>query len=367
MSNQIPISFFSGNRADLGPLWPVINEATANQHFSTSLIVSSCHKPDAIANCRIHAYEDNCLGDDELAACQKSGIALGNIGKAIDELRPKCLVILGDRFEALSAAQSAVIFKVPIAHICGGDTSKGSFDQHFRNAISIMADLHFTTNKKSTENLKSMGIQPKKIYEFGHPGIDSILKEPILSRETFFKAIGLNSNLKTILVSFHSVTAKKDLGKSEFDQFLCAIHEIIQHNSKVQFLATGANTDPFGTQINKTFKNFEKQTSKFLFVHTLGTGLFKNALIHCDLFIGNSSSIIYEAPAIGQHALLIGDRQSYRAMPHVVNQVPANTSDIVTGIIHALNSRKPQTNIFFGRPGVSKKIINKLVETYRDS
>ena len=168
MNRQTPISFFSGNRADLGPLWPVIIEATGNQHIDVSLIISSGHKPDGITNCHIHEYDDSCIGNDELATCLKSGKALGNIGKALGELKPKCLVILGDRFEALSAAHSAIVFKVPIVHICGGDTTNGAFDEHFRNAISIMADLHFTTNEKSTKNLKSMGIRSDRIFEFGH-------------------------------------------------------------------------------------------------------------------------------------------------------------------------------------------------------
>lgn len=367
MNGRSPISFFSGNRADLGPLWPVIIEAAKSQYLDTSLIISSDHQPHSIKDCRIHAYDDGYTGDDELAICQRSGKVLGNIGQALGKLRPKCLVILGDRFEALSATQAAVIFKVPIAHICGGDTSNGAFDEYFRNAISIMSDLHFTTNKQSTENLKSMGIHSDKIYEFGHPGIDSITTDPVVSKEMFFNAIGLNPSLKTILVSFHSVTAKNDFGRGEFNQLLNAINEISQSDQNVQFLMTGANTDPFGYEINVCLKQLEETSTQFSFIHTLGKKLFKSALVYCDLFIGNSSSIIYEAPAIGQHALLIGDRQADRAMPDIVQKVQAEAAEIVYAVNHALNTRKPAIDMFFGRKGVSEKIIKKLVDIYHYS
>ncbi|MEX0501971.1 UDP-N-acetylglucosamine 2-epimerase [Alphaproteobacteria bacterium LSUCC0719] len=365
MKNALSISFFSGNRADFGPLQQVLLEATKNKFIDTSLIISETQRLKPIKNCNIFEYKEDLNGDDEAATCKSSGNVITKVGSAIKKINPRCLVILGDRFEALAAAQAAVIFKVPIAHICGGDTTNGSFDQYFRNAISILSELHFSTNSQSTNALKNLGIKDKAIFEFGHPGVDAIQMGPVVSRQSFFKATELNPELKTILVSFHSITSLSDLGAHELSELIAAI-EILSDDHSLQFLITAANPDPLGQKINASFIELCSKLKRCCFIHTLGTELFRGALIHCDMFIGNSSALIYEAPVIGQHAILIGERQSQRTMPTVVQCIGAHRAQIVNSINATLFKSKPNPDTFFGTQGISKKIVDQLVSTFSE-
>ena len=50
--------------------------------------------------------------------------------------------LLGDRYEILAAATVATIYKIPIAHIHGGEATEGLIDEAIRHSITKFSNYH---------------------------------------------------------------------------------------------------------------------------------------------------------------------------------------------------------------------------------
>ncbi len=354
------ICVFSGNRADFGPLEPVIYEAANSEQIELSVIINAAHSTASLkALCDV--YELNLSVDNEtkLDVVQEAAKAITQVGSYLEKIQPDWIIILGDRFEALAAAQAAIICHVPIAHICGGDRSLGSFDDRFRDAITQLSDLHFVTHGAAKTRVEKMGANSSTVFNVGHPSLSVPRLEERMSREEIFRDLGLK-NTKTILACFHSLTAQDDMGAHEFDEFADALKKIV-NEIDVQVICTAANSDPFGNSINENLKTLASKYDNIHFQHTLGNRRFFAMLKYADLFMGNSSAILYEAPAIGIHALDIGSRQKGRVRPSSVGHSKAESKLIVSHALLKLVSDKPQRDNFFGDGSSAQKIVETLL------
>ena len=120
---------------------------------------------------RIDGKIDMQLGGESNRANVKSiALGLGGFADVLAELKPAIIVLLGDRFELLAPAIAALMLRIPIAHIHGGERSEGAIDESVRHAITKMASLHFAATEEYRRRIIQMGEPPGRVFNFGAPG-----------------------------------------------------------------------------------------------------------------------------------------------------------------------------------------------------
>ena len=219
------------------------------------------------------------------------------------------LLLLGDRYEILAAAQAALIACIPVAHIAGGDVTHGAFDDCIRHAITKMAHLHFVTNAKARERVIQMGEKPEQVYLVGSPGIDEIRLTPFLTQEKIEHRLDFRLRQKNIIVTFHPPTLDEVDAAVQFKALLDAL-DCFKPDTGV--IITGANADPRGGEINRLIHDYVKDREYAAEYMSLGQQCYFSLMKLADAVVGNSSSGLYEAPSLGLPTVNIGDRQEGR-------------------------------------------------------
>jgi UDP-hydrolysing UDP-N-acetyl-D-glucosamine 2-epimerase len=301
------------------------------------------------------------------------GSALDNtksIGKGISgfvdtlaQLKPAILVLLGDRFELFAPAIAALMLRIPIAHIHGGERSEGAIDEAVRHAVTKMASLHFAATESYRRRIIQMGESPKRAFNFGAPGLDQLYGAPLMTRFELEADLKIDFNEPTALVTYHPETQDPTSGRRQVECVLAAIK-----TSKVNAIFTMANADAQGQTINASIRQLcSKHTDRFKWVPNLGRRRYLSCLKHFSLMIGNSSSGLTEAPSFRLPVVNIGDRQRGRMRAKNIIDVRRDELAIRRGIKRALSStfreslrnmRNPYDRFHDGR--ASERIRNVL-------
>jgi len=332
----------SGTRADWGLLRPVLYAlrkqpgvrvilAVTGQHLALGSTTTAMLAADGFA---VDYEVDMGLSDDDTNAAVGAAMGRGLAGFAelVDRTRPDLILILGDRYEMLAVASAAVISRVPIAHIVGGDVTEGAFDDAIRHAITKLSALHFVTNEEARVRVIQMGENPAHVFHVGSPGIDAILEAPRLSRDALLEAVGLPHDAKPIfLVTFHPPTLSDD-AEQQFQALLNALERFPQ----AYIIFTGSNADPGARQIDAMIQAWVSTHNRAVFHVSLGSQCYFSALDIADAVIGNSSSGLYEAPSFAVPTVNIGDRQNRRPRASSVIDCVAEEAAIVGAIDQAL-------------------------------
>lgn len=307
---------------------------------------------------RVTARVESTQRGDDVAAVTKS-IGYGVIGFAdvLQRLRPDILMVLGDRYEIFAAAQAAVIARVPIAHLCGGDTVDGAFDEGIRHAITKMAHLHFVTNETAARRLRQLGENPEHVYMVGNPGLDDIRKAKRMAREETFAALGIPPRAHNLLVTFHPETLAMERSLARLDELLAALGEL---GPDYALIFTGPNVDSEGRAFARRIEGFVSEHENAILRTSLGQKLYFSALAHCDAIVGNSSSGIYEAPSFKIPTVNIGDRQNGRLKAESVIDCPAERSEIARAVIKAMALDCSRVENPFGDGHSAPRIVEAL-------
>jgi len=285
--------------------------------------------------------------DREEAAIKSTGIGLISFADALSDLRPDVLVLLGDRYELLSAAIAALIHKIPIAHIHGGEATRGAVDESIRHAITKMASLHFPATETYRRRIIQMGENPKHVFNYGAPGLDNLYKNQLMNRNDLQNHLGFDLSGTVAIVTYHPVTLESNTTGRQIDIILKAITQ-----KKIKAIFTQANADIYGSIINKKIEAFcslNPHTARFH--HNLGQIPYLSCIKNLDLMIGNSSSGLIEAPSFRLPVVNIGNRQSGRIKAENVIDTGYSLSEIMRGIEKACS-------------GSFKKGIKKMKNPY---
>lgn len=307
----------TGGRADWGLLAPVLALLRDDERFDLRLAATGQHLIEGAPSLtaihaegfKVHHLIDIGLGadDSERAIGHAMGRAVCGLADAIAEDRPDLMLVLGDRYEILAAVSAAVVARVPVAHLCGGDITEAAIDDAIRHAITKLSSLHFVTNAESAAHVVQMGEDPTCVFDVGSPGIDRLLSMQRLPRAEFFESVGLAPRQKNVLVTFHPVT----LDTASEDQCRAMI-DALKRFPDIGVIATGSNADPGGRAIDTLMKTLVEEHPAAVFHISLGSVLYASALSHVDAVVGNSSSGLYEAPTFSVPTVNIGDRQKGR-------------------------------------------------------
>ncbi|GFO66062.1 UDP-N-acetylglucosamine 2-epimerase [Geomonas paludis] len=333
----------TGSRAEYGLLSGVMRAIQQDPDFQLQVVATGMHlSPEFGLTWRaiegdgfaIDAKVEMLLSSDSPVGIAKS-IGLGTMGcaDAFDRLKPDILLLLGDRFEILAAAQAALVARIPIAHIAGGDTTEGAFDEAIRHSITKMAHLHLVTNEGAAKRVRQLGENPDHIHVVGSPGIDQIRSLKLLSRQELAQDLGFDFMAKNLLVTFHPVTLEHIPAQQQFQELLNALDQL---GSGTGIIFTKPNADTDGRDIIAMTDAYVATRPNTRAYTSLGQIRYLSTMAQVDAVVGNSSSGLYEAPSFGKPTVNIGDRQKGRLQASSVVNCEAVAGEIRDAIGQAL-------------------------------
>jgi len=355
----------TGTRAEYGLLKPLIDKINADTVFELQLLVTGAHLSPEFGLTynliKIDGYSciekvEMLLSSDTANGIVKS-MGLGMIGYAdvFERLQPDLLIILGDRYEMLAVASTALIFKIPIAHLHGGEITEGAYDDAIRHAISKMSSLHFTSTTEYRDRLIQMGEQPQNVYNVGAIGLDNIKSLPLLNLIDLEALLNIKFLNYNYLVTFHPETLADVPVEEQFNELLVALDK--QKDSF--FIFTKANADTNGSVINKMIDKYvSTYPNKAVVYASMGQLRYLSAMKYCTAVVGNSSSGIIEAPSFNKPVINIGDRQKGRIQGENTFNVVAS-SVIIENAFNEITTLSIKENAVnpYGNGNTSSEVI----------
>ena len=368
------ICVVTGSRADYGLLYWLMREIESIDNLKLQIVVTGMHLSPEFGLTFNQIEQDGFIIDYkvEMLLSSDSGIGisksmgLGMIGfaDAFEGLKPDLLVLLGDRFEIFSAASVATILKIPIAHLHGGETTEGAFDESFRHSITKMSHLHFVSMLDYRHRVIQLGEYPDRVFNVGAIGIDNIKRLSLLSRKDTEESIGFSLGKRNLLITFHPETLEKSTSKEQFSNLLGALEELEKTN--LFFTKTNADTD--SRVINKMIDKYVKNHSDKAIAYTsLGQLRYLSVMKHMDGIVGNSSSGLLEAPSFKIGTVNIGDRQRGRIRSESVVDCDSSMESILSSIrkiySHSFKEKLISIENPYGNGDTSTKIA-KIISNY---
>lgn len=361
------ICVVTGTRAEYGLLYWLMKIVQADPELELQIIVTGMHlSPEfgltykTIENdgFSIDAKVEMLLSSDTPVGIAKS-IGLGVIGfaDALDRLKPDILVLLGDRFETLAAAQAALVARVPMAHLFGGDTTEGAFDEAMRHSVTKMAHVHFVSHIDAARRVRQLGENPEHIHLVGSTGIDQIRRLRLLDRSTLEKDFDFSFRKRNLLVTFHPATLDGDSPEVQFSELLVALDRL---GPETGVIFTKPNADTSGRILIKMIDDFCQARLHVKAFTSLGQLRYLSALAQVDAVVGNSSSGLYEAPSFNIPTVNVGDRQKGRLQAASVINCAVEAGAIEYAIRKALEMDCRQVVNPYGDGHSSEKIVEVL-------
>jgi GDP/UDP-N,N'-diacetylbacillosamine 2-epimerase (hydrolysing) len=362
----------TGSRADYGLLRKVIGGIQSDSDLTLQLVVTGTHlskdygstyeeiKQDGFEiNAEIHTVGDS---DSPAAIAESMGRGLTGFGSIFEKLKPDLLVVLGDRFEILAATAAALVARIPVAHIHGGEVTEGAYDDAIRHSITKMSNLHFVATEKCRKRVIQLGEDPNSVFLVGGLGVDAINNVDLFTREELQVELGMKFLEKSLLITFHPETLGGKDPAAQFKELLYAL-ELLEDTT---LLFTMPNADTGGKEITKIIEKFVDTNINAYYFKSLGQQKYLSALAQVDGVLGNSSSGILEAPSFKKGTINIGDRQNGREQ--ALSIINCKHDRIAIGIaLEKLYSKEFQgilnrTINPYGLGGASQKIIGLLSE-----
>ncbi len=338
------ICIVTGTRAEYGLLYWLMKEIQADDALELQIIATGAHLSPEFGltyreiekdGFRINATVEMLLSSDTPVGVAKSmGIALIGIADAFQRLSPDIVVVLGDRYEILAAAEAAMVANIPIAHIHGGEITEGAIDDSIRHAITKMAHLHFVAAPEYRNRVIQMGENPVHVYDVGAVGIDNIVKMQLMSRHELEESIQFVLGEKYFLVTYHPVT----VSNAKHSDALQNLFDALDCFPEYRILFTKSNSDAGGREINRQVDAYaDMRKDRVVCCTSLGQLRYLSAMKHAAAVVGNSSSGILEAPVLKASTVNIGDRQKGRLrFPSVIDCAEEKVA-IVAAIQKALS------------------------------
>ncbi len=338
------ICVITGTRAEYGLLSGLMRAISKEPDLHLQVIATNMHlSPEyGLTYQEIEAdgfhidKKVECLlsSDTSNGTAKTVGLATIGFADAYEDLKPNLIVVLGDRYEILAAVQTALFFRIPIAHLHGGEITEGAYDDCIRHSITKMSHLHFTSTEDYRRRVIQLGEQPDRVFNVGAIGIENIKTLPLLSREELEESLGFEIGNRCILVTYHPVTLEDSTAEEQSKNLLDAIDNI--ENCRVIF--TMPNSDTNGRIIKQAIERYVSSHShRCVAFKSLGLRRYLSALQFVKAVVGNSSSGIIEVPSFHIPTLNIGDRQKGRIMSESVVNCGTTTNEIEKGIKLVLN------------------------------
>ena len=366
------ICVVTGTRAEFGLLQTLMKELQTAPDVQLQIIVTGAHLVPAhgytlreIEACGFVVDEtvDMLLASDQpRAVAQSLGLGVIGLTGALSRLAPDIVVLLGDRYEALAAAQAAMILGIPIAHLHGGEATEGLIDEAIRHAITKMAHIHFVAAEPYRHRVLQLGEQPDRVHVVGAMGLDNIANLDLVPKAELEQVLGLQLDDPVLLVTYHPVTLAENGAAG-----VAAMLEALDGQTGARIVFTGVNADALGLEIAAMIGAFSRaRPERCVQVASLGFRRYLSLMALSAVVVGNSSSGLLEAPSMGIPTVNIGLRQRGRiSAPSVINC--GETADEIVGSLDRALGEEMQAIAArrctpYGAPGGAYKVARTLRE-----
>lgn len=368
------ICVITGSRAEYGLLSGLMTAIANDSDLKLQIIVTNMHLSPEFGLTYKEIEEDGfsidkkvemLLSSDTANGTSKSvGLATIGFADAYEDLDPDLIVILGDRFEMLAAATAALFYKIPVAHLHGGEITEGAYDDAIRHAITKMSHLHFTSTETYRNRVIQLGEDPKAVFYVGALGVENIKSIRLLSKTDLEESMNIQFADKLLLVTFHPATLESSNAKEQCENLLQALGELKEYS----IIFTLPNADTNGRVIMQLITEFVSQNKeKSVAFTSLGKLRYLSILQYVSAVIGNSSSGVLEVPSFGIPTLNIGDRQKGRIAAESVVHCGTTIKEIEQGLTMVLSSKYQQLAKTVVNPyekmNTTSQILN-VVKTY---
>lgn len=359
----------TGSRAEYGLLLPVIRRVMADPDFKLLLVVTGAHMDSRFGADYREMEQDgvtidetvemNLASDSSYGICQSMGLELIGISKAYERLKPDMILLLGDRYEIFIAASAASICNIPIAHIHGGELTRGAYDDCMRHSITKMSYLHFTSTLEYRKRVIQLGESPDRVFHVGALGVERLKKLSLLSRKELEESLNLSLGSLMALITYHPAT----LESADIEEQVEPLFKVLDSLPELFAVFTGSNSDTGGSKVNKMVADYAKlNPHRAAFYNSLGSLRYLSLMSQCSMVIGNSSSGIIEAPSLKVPTVNIGTRQKGRVMADSVINCDTSYDSILSATLKARDFNWKDCSILnpYDSPDTSKKILGLI-------
>lgn len=367
------ICIVTGSRAEYGLLKPLITKISEDRDLILQLVVTGMHLSPEFGLTYKEIIKDGfritekveilLSSDTEIGISKSIGLAMISFSEVFQKINPDLLIILGDRYEIFAVAAVAMIARIPIAHLHGGETTEGVIDEAIRHSITKMSYLHFTSNEIYRNRVIQLGEDPSRVFNVGAIVEDSIRTIKFIQKSQLEKDLGIKFDKKMALLTFHPATLESNSSEKQFKNILEALNDF--NDLKVIF--TKANSDTNGRIINNMIDKYvSNNPQKCVAFTSLGQLRYLSTMLYCDVVIGNSSSGIIEAPILKKSTVNIGDRQKGRIQAESIINCNPVKDEMIKAIKKALSKEfvesLKKTGIIEEKNSVSENIIAIIKE-----
>ena len=366
------ICVVTGSRAEYGILRGLMKAIKDDSDLALQIIVTNQHLSKLQGETYKEIERDGFtidykvyMADDEapdIANTTAKSISRGVSGfaDAFDALKPDMLLILGDRYEMLAVASTALIYKIPIAHLHGGEITEGAFDDAIRHAITKMSHLHFTSTEAYRKRVIQWGEQPDRVFNVGALGVENVMKNDFMTKEEIEQSLNFQLTDKCFLCTYHPVTLSNMLSETQVMNLLKALDDYKEYH----IIFTYSNSDTNSQIIIKRIQEYVDQNSgRCMFIPSLGQRRYFSALKYVMAVLGNSSSGIIEVPSFGIPTLDIGDRQKGRIAAKSVIHCGYSTDEIKEGLEKVIAYKAQTIDNPYYKERTRDAILN-VIKTY---
>lgn len=364
------IAAVTATRAEYGVLRRILSLLCEDERAELLLYVTGTHLAEEYGNTvseivsdgfPIHKRVDiGVSGESETDIARTMANAQIAFTEAFAQDRPDMLLVVGDRYELLPICSSAALLNIPIAHISGGEVTKGALDDVFRNCVTKMSYLHFPACSDYRRRIIQMGEAPERVFDYGDVGVDTILHMEKMTKEQLEENLGIDLDRPLVLVTFHPVTMEED-GEKQLYELLDAVEK----KDEYLYLFTKANADMGGRAFNRILQKFCDAHENCVLFESLGIRRYLSLMAMARFVLGNSSSGIYEVPAFRIPTINVGNRQSGRIRAQSVIDCAPVSAEIIRAMelseTDAFRERLKTMDIPFKGGDTAERIVDRMI------
>jgi len=371
------ICIVTGTRAEYGLLRWVMDGTTKSSMLDLQIIATGMHLSPEFGLTYREIEKDGFQIDKKIEMLVSSdtptgvikSIGLGMVGfaDALKELNPDLMLVLGDRYEIFSAVVAAMIARIPVAHLHGGEATEGLIDEPIRHSVTKMSHLHFVATEEYRKRVIQLGEQPSRIFLVGGLGIDNIVKLKLLDQKELEKVLDFKLGSKNLLITFHPVTLEHSTSEEQMKELLLALAQL----EDTHLIFTMPNADTDGRILFRLINDFVEKHPHSRAFTSLGQLRYLSCIQHVDGVVGNSSSGLAEVPTFKKGTINIGDRQRGRIKADSVIDCEPNRQSIGEALkkLYSTDFQRALKTVInpYGTGGASEAIVKILEDISLDN
>jgi GDP/UDP-N,N'-diacetylbacillosamine 2-epimerase (hydrolysing) len=362
----LKIAVLTSSRSDYSILYPLLLKLKNDIFFDLNIIAFGSHLSDKHGKTvqlikkdgfkLRDNFQTNPLTDTPIAISNSMAITISKFAKIWKKDKYDLILAIGDRFEMFAACASSIPFNIPIAHIHGGETTKGAIDDCFRHSISQMSNIHFTSSEIYKNRVIELKGNINQVYNVGSLSIDNLKSIKLYSKKEFKNHFNIDISLPAILITFQPETVNFQINKIYIKTLIDALYEIKDY----QLIITMPNADTMGNYIRKELERFIDKTTNAIKIENFGTIGYLTCMKYCSMMLGNTSSGFIEAAYFPKYVINLGKRQEGRILTPNIRNININKDDILNAVIDYNKFKSIPYNGIYGNGKTADKIIKVL-------